>query len=283
MSSDHASKENDSPLRFCRAGATYEKHGRPQAWAAAEVVRAFPVQEKVSRILDVGAGTGILTERLAAIYPDAAIDALDISPGMIEQGHRRLPHVNWVHADILHFRAEGNYDLIASSSALHWVPDLRSVFHRLLPLVAPGGWLTAGLMVQGTLRELRTLRQRVAPDNPPIRQLPTAADARNALQVSGFTIINSYAVERRFDYAGASDLLCALHEQGVTGGDFSRGQRPLRRGELRRLVELYDDEHKRQGRVYATYRVLILSATHPVNAKKRQSPETPASGRLSPR
>lgn len=46
--------------------------------------------KRVQRILEIGCGTGILTERLAAAFPDAELLCIDLSKRMIEQTRSRL-------------------------------------------------------------------------------------------------------------------------------------------------------------------------------------------------
>lgn len=45
-------------------------------------------------ILEVGCGTGYVTKRLARIYPQAQITAIDIAPAILEVARERLVDVS---------------------------------------------------------------------------------------------------------------------------------------------------------------------------------------------
>jgi len=94
-----------------------------------------------SRTLEVGCGTGQLTESLASFELD--LTAIDIGPSMIEAARRRLanPAVTFQVTSFEDFSgAEASFDLIISGTAFHWVdPDVK--FSKPARLLRPGGWL----------------------------------------------------------------------------------------------------------------------------------------------
>lgn len=78
------------------------------------------------RILDVGCGTGHLTEQIAAA--GAAAVGLDRSAEMITAARRAHPDVEFLEADIIDFRTDRPFDAVFSNAALHWVrPPERGV------------------------------------------------------------------------------------------------------------------------------------------------------------
>jgi ubiquinone/menaquinone biosynthesis C-methylase UbiE len=100
------------------------------------------------RALDVGSGRGAVTLRLAdAVGPQGRVDAIDISPGMVElltaeTGH--LPQVRVAVGDATDPALEAaSYDLVASSLVLFFLPDPVAALARWSRLLVPGGRLGA--------------------------------------------------------------------------------------------------------------------------------------------
>jgi ubiquinone/menaquinone biosynthesis C-methylase UbiE len=94
-----------------------------------------------SEVLEVGCGTGQLTESLACF--GFRLTAIDLGPSMISAARRRLDGsaVSFEVASFEDFAApEASFDLIISGTAFHWVdPEVR--FRKPARLLRPGGWL----------------------------------------------------------------------------------------------------------------------------------------------
>ena len=95
-------------------------------------------------VVDLGCGTGELTRRLADKLPGSEVVGIDSSPEMLE---RAREHVR----DGLRFglgsieTVEGEWDLVFSHAAIHWVDNHRALIPRLLSLVRPNGQLAVQL------------------------------------------------------------------------------------------------------------------------------------------
>ncbi|SHF81990.1 class I SAM-dependent methyltransferase [Streptoalloteichus hindustanus] len=116
------------------------------------LVRQIPANAE--RALDVGCGVGTLARHLARRV--AQVDAVDLSPAMIERARARtpaLPHVRWLVGDVLDsvlpLHPDG-YDAVTALSSLHHM-SLRPALTRLAELVRPGGTLAVvGMYRQST-------------------------------------------------------------------------------------------------------------------------------------
>src|SRR6185437_5823582 len=93
------------------------------------------------RILEIGCGTGSLSERLAEAFPGSDLLLTDIAPSMLHRCRSRLGegHRYQVLDGERPEDLAGHFDLIASSLALQWFTDLRGGLQRLSGLLAPGG------------------------------------------------------------------------------------------------------------------------------------------------
>jgi 2-polyprenyl-6-hydroxyphenyl methylase/3-demethylubiquinone-9 3-methyltransferase len=97
------------------------------------------------RILELGCGEGYSTIRLAAAYPGAAIDAVDIAPqiGRLYENPPDRVRFRVVAAEDLALERPGTYDLIIVTDVLHHVPhEARGSFLAAVrTLLAPRGVL----------------------------------------------------------------------------------------------------------------------------------------------
>ena len=97
------------------------------------------------RVLDLGAGTGLLTAVLAAALPGAQLTLLDEAPGMLAQARERFAdipdQVTVIEGDLLGDLPEGPFDVIASGLAIHHLDpgDQARVYASARERLAAGG------------------------------------------------------------------------------------------------------------------------------------------------
>ncbi len=241
--------------RFSAAAETYDRHAHPQLALAQSVVSMLSETDP-EQILELGSGTGLLTRLLTERFPEVRIDAVDVAEKMIAHCRvkfSRFPQINWIVDDAQIFWNDDRYPLIVSSSALHWVSDLRATCANIFQSLEPGGTFALGMMLRGTLKELHELRTEIAPEKIPSIALPTYEETKACLQSSGFSLERRKHSEEEIIYPDAKTFLRAIHEQGVTGGKVSSGNTPLTRTELSHLVADYQETYTSAGGVYATY------------------------------
>ena len=91
-------------------------------------------------VLEIGCGTGQLTRQLAgrAFH----LTAIDISAAMVETARRNVadPTAQFEVCSFEDFAGGGQFDLIASATAFHWV-DPSIGWAKAARLLRPGGWL----------------------------------------------------------------------------------------------------------------------------------------------
>ncbi|HEY3613673.1 MAG TPA: class I SAM-dependent methyltransferase [Gaiellales bacterium] len=95
-----------------------------------------------SRILEIGSGTGKLTELLVA--RGLRVHAIEPGANMTEAAHRRIGESDAVEFELSTFEAaaipDGCYDAIFSATAFHWV-EPRVGWAKAARALAPGGLL----------------------------------------------------------------------------------------------------------------------------------------------
>lgn len=96
----------------------------------------------VERVLDLGAGTGLLARRVAAVHPHAEITLLDGAPAMLQQARATLgERARFLVADLSDPLPDGPWDAVVSALAIHHLDDAgkQELFARLHDSIAPGG------------------------------------------------------------------------------------------------------------------------------------------------
>lgn len=97
------------------------------------------------KVIDLGSGPGNSTQLLRAHWPSCELTGLDNDPAMLAKARKDHPGESWMEDDIgewaLRAQNAGEYDLVFSNAALHWVDDHRALFARLVAKLAPGGVL----------------------------------------------------------------------------------------------------------------------------------------------
>lgn len=92
-------------------------------------------------ILDVGCGTGALLESVAARAPGTRRVGVDLSPAMLAVAHRKLgDRASLVAAEAGHLPfPDQSFDLVLSSSALHYWPDPARGLAEIARVLVPKG------------------------------------------------------------------------------------------------------------------------------------------------
>ncbi len=257
---------NSVARRFSRAALTYDQGAGLHRHVGARLLEILPDPEEVGRgrILEVGCGTGVLTGLIRQRYSDASLCVMDVAEGMVSCVRERWGHdlaMDYVVSDVRDFKTARPFDLIVSSSALHWAEPLGKTMATLQAALVPGGGLYAALMVDGTLAELHGLRRQIAPGKTPVGRLPTRDEVISAVEQAGFCLVSRKAETIQARYHSADDFFDTIHAQGLTAGPVSRAASPLSRTELTQLRKAYEETCRDpSGGVKATFEVLYFAA-----------------------
>jgi tRNA (cmo5U34)-methyltransferase len=120
-------------------------------------VRLLPPD--ASRIVDLGAGSGLLTVLVRQRLPNAHIYLLDFSQAMLDLARRRLaddPNVTYHCGDYAVEPLPENVDAVISSLSIHHLDDegKRQIFSKVYKSLRPGGVFINAEQVAGATPEL---------------------------------------------------------------------------------------------------------------------------------
>ena len=146
---------------FNRAAGDYDQYAIIQRCVAHQFGTLLVNSSTIETILEIGCGTGFLTEELLRIHPEAQYFATDIAPAMVLACQNKLKQFPHLKAFVMDGEAVSlppeipqYYDLICSSLAFQWFKDLPE---SLKILWARTDRLAFTTLVTGTFREWDSL------------------------------------------------------------------------------------------------------------------------------
>ncbi|ARJ67237.1 SAM-dependent methyltransferase [Magnetospirillum sp. ME-1] len=128
--------------------------------AAVDLVAEFAPPD--ARILDLGAGTGLLSALVAERLPAVRLVLTDLAEGMLAQAKERFtgrePKVDLRVMNHLDLAEEGVYDVVMSALSIHHLEDegKRAVYAAMARAVRPGGLVLNADQVAGDTAAMET-------------------------------------------------------------------------------------------------------------------------------
>jgi len=110
-------------------------------------------------ILDLGAGTGLLSQFVRQWYPQAHIVLADLSEPMLAKARARFANDTNVTFEVTDYTTapiDGTYDSIVSALSIHHIDDeaKRALFAKIFKALRPGGTFVNAEQVAGPTEEL---------------------------------------------------------------------------------------------------------------------------------
>jgi tRNA (cmo5U34)-methyltransferase len=108
-------------------------------------IRLLAGSRSFKRILDLGAGTGLLSQFLLGYFPKASYTLVDVSGEMLQVARQRFAGADrftYAVEDYSRVLPKGKYDLIVSALSIHHLPDAdkMKLYRKIHASLSASGW-----------------------------------------------------------------------------------------------------------------------------------------------
>ena len=272
MSTENDLKPDKRKMRqaFEQAAGTYDAAAVIQREISQRLLeRLNYINLEPTRVLDVGAGTGISHTGLIRHYPAAKIFALDIARPMLLQARKkqgwwqrlRQP-VKLITGDAESLPlADASVDLLFSNLALQWCLDLEQTFKEFKRVLKPGGLLMFTTFGPDTLKELRSCWSEVD-GYTHVNNFIDMHDIGDALVRTAFAEPVMDMELLTMTYSDVPSLMRDLKSIGAHNVTQGRSRKLTGKGRLQRVISAYE-QFRSEGVLPASYEVVYGHAWIP--------------------
>lgn len=237
--------------RFSRALGSYREHAVVQlamASTLADIVGRFaPADKRFGRALEIGTGSGALTE---ALFSQCRIDTY-IANDIVAESRSYLcatpmrhppSRFTFLYGDIETLNdLPGDLDLVASNATVQWLCDLEKFFGRIACCLKPGGLLAFSTFGPGNMRELASLERAALLYPEPL--------AIKALASRYFEPLLLQEELKQVTFGSPREVLCHIRKTGVNGLE----RRLWTKGNYQRFLRRYRETYSCGAGVSLTY------------------------------
>jgi malonyl-CoA O-methyltransferase len=276
---------------FDRHAFEYDRYAVVQGEMADQLMvmleHQFP-QKQIKRILEIGCGTGILTEKLHRKWSSAHITAVDISQAMIEQTKLKLgeasTNIRFITADAEEWAAtngmEEPFDLIISNATFQWFQHPSQTIKSLLSKLQPSGSVFAfSTFGPRTFHELHSsflaAETLLSIDPVPHGQAFLPRSFWRKLFANLLSNSQTFKWEQReriFLHPSVRDFLTSIKRVGAGNATRSSGSIPQVRQLFKQMEAHYLEHFSVEDRIQATYDlgygIINLETISPDNTSK---------------
>lgn len=132
-------------------GKFMNKHWEPTRYDASKEARLIAIKNLITwsgfslddslKVLDIGCGNGIVDRYLCETYPNITLLGTDKDAGMIDyaKSNNHCNNLSFAQCDALDLDFNSQFDLVISTSCLHWVKQQDIVLQNVYKALKPTG------------------------------------------------------------------------------------------------------------------------------------------------
>jgi trans-aconitate methyltransferase len=228
-----------------------------------EDVLGWLAPKKGEHIIDVGCGTGTLTEKIAEA--GAVVTGIDASPEMISKAKQAYNNIEFFVRDATDFSFDKPFDAAFSNATFHWIKDQQQLLQCIYNNLKIGGRLVYEMGAKHNVESIHNAVKEVlieegfeANTRIEVNYFASAAEQATMLENVGFTVSNIIQFDRPTELVG---------EDGMRNWIIQFGQSffkniPAEKVEiiLDKAVAILKETNYENGKWYADYKRLRVKA-----------------------
>ena len=244
--------------RFSRNARQYDKYAKVQKKMGdvlIEKIKSTKTQYK--NILEIGCGTGYVTEILLEHFENSNITAIDIAPGMIDHVKSKISdkRVNFICADIEEMDLDTNYDVIVSNATFQWFNKLEGTLKKLVDALSPKGLMCFSTFGENTFIELKKCFQKA---NSYFNMKDTVYPGQSFLSIEHYNKICANILDKshtlsfmdtyEYEYFNCcKDFLYSIKKIGANNSQ--KSPNIIHPNFIDKVIEIYDKDYRKDNAI----------------------------------
>ncbi|WP_428095888.1 malonyl-ACP O-methyltransferase BioC [Candidatus Thioglobus sp.] len=245
---------------FNKAANNYNDYGFLQKEIALRLdAKLNVITTNSAVVLDLGAGTGLLSQHLQKRFPESQLICLDFAQNSLKNNHST--HKVCADANQLPL-ADNSVDIVISSLMLQWCPDLSQIFSEIHRVLKNNGLILFSTFGPDTLKELK--KSWSAVDNAAhVNTFTDMHDIGDQMLQNGFQSPVMEMQTLTLTYQSVIDLLKDLKAIGAQSVK-TRSKSLTGKDKFQLMIKMYES-YRTDGKLPATYEVIYGHAWNQSN------------------
>lgn len=216
---------------FSKSSKNYDKYAIIQKHMAKKLIEHLD-EDSYGNILEIGCGTGILTDYILDKNLFSILDLCDISSEMLQKVKKKYKDKinSYILGDIEELELNQKYDLIISNASFQWFNNLEKTLEKLLKALNPGGLLLFSTFGEKTYRELEISFKILGEKYKYSQDFPKFSYFKN----KGYKVYEEILEE---EYKSLMDFFKAV--KGVGASSAETDKKPITKNIIKKVEEEY--------------------------------------------